>query len=119
LRALPWHHARNIADTVADVLTPRAEDQERLNGTLNQLRDMMTSIIPQEFHGVLHGVSVAPFRRELFAMMHGADSRVARIAEACLSHIDYLRDYIGAVEPEPRHPDLASGKTMAARGSEH
>src|SRR5262252_4806003 len=75
LRALPWHHARNIADTVADVLTPRAEDRERLNGTLNQLRDMLTSIIPQEFHGVLHGVSVAPLRRELFAMMHGADSR--------------------------------------------
>ena len=44
-------------------------------------------------------------------MMHGADSRVATIAEACLSNIDCLRDsMMGAVESEPRHPDIASGK---------
>jgi hypothetical protein len=58
----------------------------------------------------LHPVSVSTLRKELFAMMHGADSRVATIAEACLSNIDYLRDCMGAVESEPRHPDITSGK---------
>jgi hypothetical protein len=58
----------------------------------------------------LHPVSVATLRKELFAMMDGADPRVAAMAEECLSNIDYLRDNMGTVESEPRHPDITSGK---------
>ena len=58
----------------------------------------------------LHPVSIAPLRKELFAMMNGADAGVAAMAEACLSHIDYLRDQWGPVESEPRHPDIESGR---------
>ena len=46
-------------------------------------------------------------------LMHGADPRLAAVAEACLSNIDDLRDHFGTVESEPRHPNVASGKPWA------
>ena len=58
----------------------------------------------------LHPVSIAPLRKELFAMMHGTDTKLAEVARAALDSIDIIRDYYGAVESEPRHPDVASGK---------
>jgi hypothetical protein len=41
-----------MADTVADVLIARAEDEERLNGTLNQLCTYQRKMFPQ---GACHG----------------------------------------------------------------
>lgn len=58
----------------------------------------------------LHPVSIAPLRRELFAMMHGTDLKLASLARECLLTIDDIRDHFGAAESEPRHPDIASGK---------
>jgi hypothetical protein len=59
----------------------------------------------------LHPVSIAPLRRELFALMHGNDPQIAALARECLISIDDIRDQYGAAESEPRHPDVASGKS--------
>jgi hypothetical protein len=54
-------------------------------------------------------VPAAELRRKLLAMTDGGglDDPAAR----CLNLIDKLRDAYGAPESEPRHPDLASGRT--------
>jgi len=67
----------------------------------------------------LHPVSVAPLRKELFGLIHGADQQVAAVAEACLANIDTLRDHFGTLESEPRHPDIASGKPWPRQAGEH
>ena len=58
----------------------------------------------------LHPVSVAPLRKALFAMLNDNDPHIAALAEECLGNIDFLRDYMGPAESEPRHPDIASGR---------
>ena len=55
-------------------------------------------------------VSIASLRKTLLAMLDDGDTRVAALAEECLVNIDYLRDYWGPAESEPRHPDIASGR---------
>jgi hypothetical protein len=58
----------------------------------------------------MHPVSIASLRKTLLAMLDDGDTRVAALAEECLVNIDYLRDYWGPAESEPRHPDIASGR---------
>ena len=54
-------------------------------------------------------VSAVELRRKLLAMTGSGDKDDP--AARCLNLIDKLRDEYGAPESEPRHPDLASGKT--------
>jgi hypothetical protein len=58
----------------------------------------------------LHPISIALLRRELLAMLDDGNARIEALAEECLANIDYLRDYYGPAELEPRHPDIASGR---------
>ena len=56
-------------------------------------------------------VPVPELRKRLFAMViNNDDTAEARLAEACLTAIDELRDDYGSVESEPRHPDIDSGR---------
>ena len=48
-------------------------------------------------------------RRRLFAIAGAFASNEARLASACLVHIDELRDRHGVASGEPRHPDIDSG----------
>jgi hypothetical protein len=59
-------------------------------------------------------VSLAPLRKELFGMI-GAGGPLATVASKTLQHIDFLRDYHGAADAEPRHPDVASGQPWPPR----
>jgi len=54
-------------------------------------------------------VPVRQLRKRLFAMTNG-DTGESRLAAACLTAIDELRDDYGPVESEPRHPDIDSGR---------
>jgi hypothetical protein len=52
-------------------------------------------------------VASAELRHQLFSMFV-AGGRMGEVAEACLEHIDELRDRYGILD-EPRHPDINSG----------
>jgi hypothetical protein len=56
-----------------------------------------------------HGVEVAALRRQLFEMLIvcGKD---AELASACLIKLDRLRDRMGRLDAEPRHPHIESGR---------
>jgi hypothetical protein len=54
-------------------------------------------------------VPLPELRKTLFAMV-GHGTAEARLATACLTAIDELRDYCGPPESEPRHPDIDSGR---------
>jgi hypothetical protein len=54
-------------------------------------------------------VPAVELRRQLLAMTTDGGPRDA--AARCLNQIDKTRDRYGAPETEPRHPDLASGRT--------
>jgi hypothetical protein len=58
-------------------------------------------------------------RKRLFSMING-ETAESKLAEACLTAIDELRDDYGPVESEPRHPDIDSGRPwpLAAGQSE-
>lgn len=66
----------------------------------------------QDWAGVsdLFGIAVPWLRKELFGMIQG-DTPTAQLAWKCLTRIDELRDEYGPVESEPRHPDIASGRS--------
>ena len=48
-------------------------------------------------------------RKRLFEMARISIGNEARLASACLVHIDELRDRYGVASGEPRHPDIESG----------
>lgn len=52
---------------------------------------------------------VPSLRRRLFEMSRASASHEAKLAAACLVHIDELRDRHGIASGEPRHPDIESG----------
>ncbi|HXK27228.1 MAG TPA: hypothetical protein VJ646_03125 [Candidatus Binatia bacterium] len=54
-------------------------------------------------------VPVPDLRKRLFAMTND-DTAETRLASACLTAIDELRDDYGPAESEPRHPDIDSGR---------
>lgn len=54
-------------------------------------------------------VPAPELRRDLFHLIE-PDRPESAIAEACLTAIDELRDEFGAVESEPRHSDVTSGR---------
>ena len=58
-------------------------------------------------------VSLAEFRRKLFAIVMLNDAR-SELAATCLYRIERLRDEYGRINEEPRHPDIASGKRAIA-----
>lgn len=58
----------------------------------------------------LFGIAVPWLRKELFGMIQG-DTPTAQLAWKCLTRIDELHDEYGPVESEPRHPDIASGRS--------
>ena len=53
-------------------------------------------------------VPAAELRRKLLAMT--TDGGPSDVAARCLRQIDKIRDEYGAPEPDPRHPDLGSGR---------
>ena len=55
-------------------------------------------------------VAVPELRRKLFAMT-GDNSEEGRLAAACLTALDELRDEYGYVDSEPRHPDIEAGRS--------
>jgi len=54
-------------------------------------------------------VPVPELRKKLFAMTND-DTAETRLAAACLTAIDELREFYGPVDSEPRHPDIDSGR---------
>ncbi|MEZ5491035.1 MAG: hypothetical protein R3F50_12055 [Gammaproteobacteria bacterium] len=54
-------------------------------------------------------IPAAELRRKLLAMT--TDGSGSDVAARCLNQIDSIRDEYGSPEAEPRHPDLASGKS--------
>lgn len=58
----------------------------------------------------LYGVAVPNLRKILFAMT-GDNGEEARLAAACLTAIDELRDSHGYAYSEPRHPDIDVGRS--------
>lgn len=58
----------------------------------------------------LYGVAVPDLRKKLFAMT-GNNGDEARLAAACLTAIDELRDENRYVDSEPRHPDIDAGRS--------
>lgn len=58
----------------------------------------------------LYGIAVPNLRKNLFAMT-GDNGEEARVAAACLTAIDELRDEHGYVDSEPRHPDIEAGRS--------
>ena len=54
-------------------------------------------------------IPIPDLRKRLFGMIKGSKAE-ARVAVACLTAIDELRDEYGPVETEPRHPDIDSGR---------
>ncbi|WP_255369625.1 NACHT domain-containing NTPase [Nitrosovibrio sp. Nv17] len=80
--------------------------------TWRSIQSAVTEHVPAEnWEGVYNVVPVPAIelRRKLLAMTGrgGKDNPAAR----CLNLIDKLRDDFGAPESEPRHPDLASGRS--------
>jgi hypothetical protein len=57
----------------------------------------------------LFSVPATELRKKLFEMIHsgGAESR---LAAACLTSIDEIRDDYGEAESERRHPDIKTGR---------
>ena len=64
----------------------------------------------------IHGVNAERLRKELFAMIDGPSGELAK---SCLVRIDKLRDQHGRVEFEPRHPDIASGRSWPLEAKEN
>ena len=58
----------------------------------------------------LYGAAVPDLRKNLFAMT-GDNGEEARVAAACLTAIDELRDEHGHIDSEPRHPDIEAGRS--------
>ena len=61
--------------------------------------------------GAYESVSVpaTSLRQCLFELARGANGLEAKLASACLVHIDELRDRYGVASGEPRHPNIESG----------
>jgi hypothetical protein len=55
------------------------------------------------------GIPIPELRKKLFTMV-GDDDASGRLAAACLTTVDELRDEYGPAESEPRHPDIDSGR---------
>lgn len=80
--------------------------------TWQSIQSAVTERVPAENWEGAYDVVPVPaieLRRKLLAMTRGGgkDDPAAR----CLNQIDKLRDEYGAPESEPRHPDLASGRS--------
>jgi hypothetical protein len=56
------------------------------------------------------GMPLTALRSRLFGMLPAGDAR-ARLAKECLIAIDEYRDKRGRAGDEPRHPDIASGRS--------
>ncbi|WP_217654067.1 NACHT domain-containing protein [Moritella viscosa] len=72
----------------------------------------VTKHLPSESWKGAYNVVPSPaveLRRKLFAMT--SDGSVSDAAARWLNQIDEIRDEYGTPETEPRHPDLASGKS--------
>jgi hypothetical protein len=63
------------------------------------------------------GLPPTGLRARLFAMLPANDGR-ARLAKECLTAIEEHRDDRGRVSDEPRHPDIASGRTWPPEADE-
>ncbi len=102
------------ADSVLALVRGYARAGKRFDGSMHQALEHSAVNHQPISEGAnvynLHPVSVTPLRKTLFGMLDDSDARVAALAEECLANIDYLRDYIGPAELEPRHPDIASGR---------
>ncbi len=57
----------------------------------------------------LYSIAVPDLRKKLFEMT-GYIGAMGRVATACLTAIDELRDKHGYVDSEPRHPDIEAGR---------
>jgi hypothetical protein len=63
------------------------------------------------------GLPLTGLRARLFAMLPADDAR-ARLAKQCLIAIEEHRDDRGRVSNEPRHPDIATGRTWPPEADE-
>ena len=63
------------------------------------------------------GVPLTRLRARLFAMLPANDAR-AQLAKECLVAIEEHRDDRGRVNNEPRHPDIATGRTWPPEADE-
>ena len=89
---------------------------ETMYGTAFASRHTIERVVTQHIsvdngRGLYHVVplAVAELRKTLLSMT--TDGSPADAAARCLTLIDEIRDDYGIPESEPRHPDLASGKT--------
>lgn len=116
-------HARAILEyAVAEVpdeagvmllVSSHASDGRAFNGVLRSaVEHLVVEQRPSsDWVGAYEQISTpAPsLRKRLFAIARASASNQARLASACLVHIDELRDRHGVASGEPRHPDIDSG----------
>lgn len=101
------------ADGVMALVTRYALQGKPFDGTLHSaIRHVTLGERPSpNWDGANEVVSVPlpELRKRLFAMAKD-DVPETRLAAACLTAIDELRDDYGPAESEPRHPDIHSGR---------
>lgn len=101
------------ADGVLLLIGSYAAEGKSLDGVLSSaIRDVALGKRPSEHWAGAHEVFSVPvpeLRQKLFALTNN-DTAEARLAAACITAIDELRDDYGPVESEPRHPDIDSGR---------
>ena len=76
------------------------------------IETVVTDRRPSENWKGAHEVVPVPavdVRQKLLALT--TDGGPADVAARCLSQIDKIRDQFGTADAEPRHPDLASGRS--------
>lgn len=85
---------------------------KRAFASWRMIQSVVTKHVPAEGWEGAYNVLAVPaveLRRNLLAMT--TDGGPSDAAARCLNLIDKIRDDYGMPESEPRHPDLASGKT--------
>lgn len=100
-------------DGVLALVQDYARNKRHFDGTIDSaIREVALGKQPLADSGgsyELFSVDIGGLRKEIFAMLDG-DSNEVRLAQACLTAIDEIRDEYGRVDSEPRHPDITSGR---------
>jgi hypothetical protein len=129
-RALPASNMRQVFEMAMADLTDEdvfmalfdrhVDAQYPMHGVAGAIRNLAIGRKPsEEWAGAFEefGLPLTGLRARLFAMLPANDAR-ARFAKECLIAIEEHRDERGRVSNEPRHPDIATGRTWPPEAEE-
>lgn len=101
------------SDTQGLLLLIKAEEIHKQPFTSwRMIQNVVTAKVPIDNFSNVYNVIAVPaieLRKSLLALT--TDGGVKDVAARCLNFIDKIRDDMGGPTSEPRHPDLASGKS--------